>query len=81
MEISLQVSHKREEEITFRISQQLNVGVLQPAAVSVYEYYDHQHNNRKSIKIISDAHKRITERNRTFNSRLTTEYMSEILVV
>ena len=24
------------------------VGVLQPAAVSVYEYYDHQHNNRES---------------------------------
>lgn len=24
------------------------VGVLQPAAVSIYEYYDHQHNNRES---------------------------------
>ncbi|XP_062283382.1 complement C3-like isoform X1 [Scomber scombrus] len=32
------VSHKRPEEITFRIHQKLKVGVLQPAAVSVYEY-------------------------------------------
>uniref|UniRef100_A0A8D3CWH7 Complement C3-like n=1 Tax=Scophthalmus maximus TaxID=52904 RepID=A0A8D3CWH7_SCOMX len=34
------VSHTRPEEITFRIHQKLKVGVLQPAAVSVYEYYD-----------------------------------------
>uniref|UniRef100_A0A671YF81 NTR domain-containing protein n=1 Tax=Sparus aurata TaxID=8175 RepID=A0A671YF81_SPAAU len=34
------VSHTRPEEITFRVHQQFNVGVLQPAAVSVYEYYD-----------------------------------------
>uniref|UniRef100_A0A671YJF1 Complement C3-like n=1 Tax=Sparus aurata TaxID=8175 RepID=A0A671YJF1_SPAAU len=34
------VSHKRPEEITFRIHQKFDVGVLQPAAVSVYEYYD-----------------------------------------
>ncbi|XP_041641235.1 complement C3-like [Cheilinus undulatus] len=34
------VSHTRPEEITFRIHQRLKVGVLQPAAVSVYEYYD-----------------------------------------
>nr|XP_020444555.1 complement C3-like [Monopterus albus] len=34
------VSHRRSEEITFRIHQTMNVGVLQPAAVSVYEYYD-----------------------------------------
>ncbi|XP_032389195.1 complement C3 [Etheostoma spectabile] len=34
------VSHTRPEEITFRIHQNLKVGVLQPAAVSVYEYYD-----------------------------------------
>ncbi|KAM9363627.1 complement C3-like [Symphorus nematophorus] len=34
------VSHRRPEEITFRIHQTLKVGVLQPAAVSVYEYYD-----------------------------------------
>ncbi|XP_070831511.1 complement C3-like [Chaetodon trifascialis] len=33
------ISHTRPEEITFRIHQQLRVGVLQPAAVSVYEYY------------------------------------------
>uniref|UniRef100_A0A4W6E0W0 Uncharacterized protein n=1 Tax=Lates calcarifer TaxID=8187 RepID=A0A4W6E0W0_LATCA len=35
------VSHTRPEEITFRIHQKLKVGILQPAAVSVYEYYDH----------------------------------------
>nr|XP_043871939.1 complement C3-like [Solea senegalensis] len=34
------VSHTRSEEITFRIHQTLRVGVMQPAAVSVYEYYD-----------------------------------------
>ncbi|XP_051240257.1 complement C3 [Dicentrarchus labrax] len=34
------VSHTQPEEITFRIHQQMRVGVLQPAAVSVYEYYD-----------------------------------------
>ncbi|XP_070846556.1 complement C3-like [Chaetodon trifascialis] len=34
------VSHTKPEEITFRIHQQLKVGVLQPAAVSVYEYYE-----------------------------------------
>ncbi|XP_044201967.1 complement C3-like [Thunnus albacares] len=33
------VSHERVEEIAFRIHQKLKVGVLQPAAVSVYEYY------------------------------------------
>ncbi|XP_077381637.1 complement C3-like [Festucalex cinctus] len=37
------VSHKRPEEISFRIIQTLKVGVLQPAAVSVYEYYDQRH--------------------------------------
>nr|ADU33222.1 complement component c3 [Epinephelus coioides] len=37
------VSHTRPEEISFRISQKLKVGVLQPAAVSVYEYYDQSH--------------------------------------
>ncbi|XP_034045025.1 complement C3a.1 [Thalassophryne amazonica] len=37
------VSHKRTEEIAFRIHQKLKVGVLQPAAVSVYEYYDKTH--------------------------------------
>ncbi|XP_072240560.1 complement C3-like [Leuresthes tenuis] len=34
------VSHTRPEEISFRIHQTMKVGVLQPAAVSVYEYYD-----------------------------------------
>ncbi|XP_058496236.1 complement C3-like isoform X2 [Solea solea] len=34
------VSHTRSEEITFRIHQTLKVGVMQPAAVSLYEYYD-----------------------------------------
>ncbi|XP_045902752.1 complement C3-like isoform X2 [Micropterus dolomieu] len=34
------VSHTRPEEITFKIHQKLKVGVLQPAAVSVYEYYE-----------------------------------------
>ncbi|XP_061686215.1 complement C3-like [Syngnathoides biaculeatus] len=37
------VSHKRPEEISFKIIQTLNVGILQPAAVSVYEYYDQRH--------------------------------------
>ncbi|XP_040891542.1 complement C3-like [Toxotes jaculatrix] len=37
------VSHTRPEEITFRVHQKLKVGVLQPAAVSVYEYYDQTH--------------------------------------
>nr|XP_046263044.1 complement C3-like isoform X2 [Scatophagus argus] len=36
------VSHTRPEEITFRVHQKLKVGVLQPAAVSVYEYYDRE---------------------------------------
>uniref|UniRef100_A0A3Q3G355 Complement C3 n=1 Tax=Labrus bergylta TaxID=56723 RepID=A0A3Q3G355_9LABR len=34
------VSHTRPEEISFRVHQKLKVGVMQPAAVSVYEYYD-----------------------------------------
>ncbi|XP_030590143.1 complement C3-like [Archocentrus centrarchus] len=34
------VSHTRKEEIAFRIKQEMAVGVLQPAAVSVYEYYE-----------------------------------------
>ncbi|XP_062243569.1 complement C3-like [Platichthys flesus] len=37
------VSHTRQEEITFRIHQTMKVGVLQPATVSVYEYYDQRH--------------------------------------
>ncbi|XP_061572334.1 complement C3-like [Cololabis saira] len=34
------VSHTRPELISFRIHQTMKVGVLQPAAVSVYDYYD-----------------------------------------
>ncbi|XP_047433333.1 complement C3-like isoform X2 [Mugil cephalus] len=34
------VSHKRPEEISFRLHQKMKVAVLQPAAVSVYEYYN-----------------------------------------
>ncbi len=37
------VSHTQPEEISFRIHQKLRVGVMQPAAVSVYEYYDQRH--------------------------------------
>ncbi|XP_028998601.1 complement C3-like [Betta splendens] len=37
------VSHTRPEEISFRLHQPMNIGVLQPAAVSVYEYYDQKH--------------------------------------
>ncbi|XP_023276375.1 complement C3-like [Seriola lalandi dorsalis] len=40
------VSHTQTEEIAFRIHQTLKVGVLQPAAVSIYEYHDHQYSNR-----------------------------------
>ncbi|KAG8015207.1 Complement C3 [Nibea albiflora] len=40
----IKVSHTQPEEIVFRIHQKQKVGVLQPAAVSVYEYYNHQHN-------------------------------------
>ncbi|XP_029942166.1 complement C3-like [Salarias fasciatus] len=41
------VSHTRPEEISFRVRQTLKVGVLQPAAVSVYEYY----NETKCVKL------------------------------
>ncbi|XP_033961667.1 complement C3-like [Pseudochaenichthys georgianus] len=37
------VSHTRPEEIIFRVQQKMKVGVLQPAAVSVYEYYEQTH--------------------------------------
>ncbi|CAJ1053159.1 complement C3 [Xyrichtys novacula] len=37
------VSHTLPEEITFRVHQTMKVGVMQPAAVSVYEYYDQTH--------------------------------------
>ncbi|MED6257728.1 hypothetical protein ATANTOWER_030393 [Ataeniobius toweri] len=34
------ISHIRPEEISFRIHQETKEGILQPAAVKVYEYYD-----------------------------------------
>ncbi|XP_076142197.1 complement C3-like isoform X1 [Alosa pseudoharengus] len=34
------VSHKRPDTIAFRIHKMADVGLLQPAAVTVYEYYD-----------------------------------------
>ncbi|XP_041789937.1 complement C3-like [Chelmon rostratus] len=40
------VSHTRPEEIMFRIHQKLKVGILQPAAVSVYEHGHHQDKTR-----------------------------------
>uniref|UniRef100_A0A3Q3IVX9 Anaphylatoxin-like domain-containing protein n=2 Tax=Monopterus albus TaxID=43700 RepID=A0A3Q3IVX9_MONAL len=40
------VSHRRPEEVTFRIHQKLKVGILQPAAVSVYEYNNHQYSTQ-----------------------------------
>uniref|UniRef100_A0A3Q2QEB1 Complement C3 n=1 Tax=Fundulus heteroclitus TaxID=8078 RepID=A0A3Q2QEB1_FUNHE len=35
-----QISHTRQEEISFRIHQEMKMGILQPAAVKVYEYYN-----------------------------------------
>ncbi|KAM9792656.1 complement C3-like [Neosynchiropus ocellatus] len=52
------VSHKRAEEVTFRVRRTIKVGVLQPAAVSVYEYYDQTpcvkfyHPERKDGKLL-----------------------------
>ncbi|XP_028998567.1 complement C3-like isoform X2 [Betta splendens] len=43
------VSHRQPEEITFRIHQKLKVGVLQPAAVSVYEH-NHQQNKTHCVR-------------------------------
>ncbi|XP_075319883.1 complement C3-like [Odontesthes bonariensis] len=40
------VSNTRPEEISFRIEQEMKVGVLQPAAVSIYEYY----NKKRCVK-------------------------------
>ncbi|XP_041838070.1 complement C3-like [Melanotaenia boesemani] len=37
------VTNTRPEEVAFRIEQTMKVGVLQPAAVSVYEYYNRKH--------------------------------------
>ncbi|KAJ3596177.1 hypothetical protein NHX12_002586 [Muraenolepis orangiensis] len=36
------VSYKQFEEVAFRINQQMPVGVLQPAVISVYEYYNQE---------------------------------------
>uniref|UniRef100_A0A3B5BCL7 NTR domain-containing protein n=1 Tax=Stegastes partitus TaxID=144197 RepID=A0A3B5BCL7_9TELE len=44
------VSHTHPEEITFRIHQKLKVGVLQPAAVSVYEYTGSQYRSTHCMK-------------------------------
>ncbi|XP_076583459.1 complement C3-like [Chaetodon auriga] len=44
------VSHTRPEEITFRIHQKLKVGVLQPAAVSVYEHNRQYSNETRCTK-------------------------------
>ncbi|XP_053713324.1 complement C3-like isoform X2 [Synchiropus splendidus] len=52
------VSHKRPEEITFRVRPTMKGGILQPAAVSVYEYYDQTpcmkfyHPERKDGKLL-----------------------------
>ncbi|XP_015822501.1 complement C3 [Nothobranchius furzeri] len=40
------ISNTRPDEISFRIEQQSKVGILQPAAVSVYEYY----NKKRCVK-------------------------------
>ena len=45
---SLQVSHKQREEVAFKIRQSMRVGVLEPAAVSIYEYYEREY--QKSYK-------------------------------
>ncbi|TDH11152.1 hypothetical protein EPR50_G00057960 [Perca flavescens] len=37
------VSHTHTEEIAFRIHQEMKVGFTQPAAVSIYDYYDQRH--------------------------------------
>uniref|UniRef100_A0A3B3VMM1 Complement C3-like n=1 Tax=Poecilia latipinna TaxID=48699 RepID=A0A3B3VMM1_9TELE len=34
------ISHTQQEEISFRIHQEMKTGILQPAAVKVYEYYN-----------------------------------------
>lgn len=36
---SCQVSHKEPEILVFRLQQHFKVGLLQPSAVTVYEYY------------------------------------------
>ncbi|KAK1885746.1 Complement C3 [Dissostichus eleginoides] len=46
------VSHTRPEEIIFRVHQKMKVGVLQPAAVSVYEYMSFYHPERKGGQLL-----------------------------
>ncbi|RVE75826.1 hypothetical protein OJAV_G00002700 [Oryzias javanicus] len=48
------VSHTRPDEISFRLQQTMQVGVLQPAAVSVYEYYEQNCSMQKSGQISND---------------------------
>ncbi|KAK2815856.1 hypothetical protein Q5P01_026323 [Channa striata] len=55
------VSHTRPEEVTFRIHQKLKVGVLQPAAVSVYEY-NNQYNDHESQRHRKKEHVALTQR-------------------
>lgn len=47
------VSHTKPEEIIFRIHQKQVVGVLQPAAVSVYEHDSPQYGNYHTWKMFS----------------------------
>uniref|UniRef100_A0A665W6K1 Complement C3-like n=1 Tax=Echeneis naucrates TaxID=173247 RepID=A0A665W6K1_ECHNA len=46
------ISHSEKQEISFRIQQDLKGKNLQPAAVTVYEYYDHQ--NKDGEHVIQD---------------------------
>ncbi|KAJ4928458.1 hypothetical protein JOQ06_016250 [Pogonophryne albipinna] len=48
------VSHTQPEEITFRVHQRMKVGVLKPAAVSVYEYYEQNCSMQKKAHISND---------------------------
>ncbi|KAG7223749.1 hypothetical protein INR49_026431 [Caranx melampygus] len=49
------VPHTQPKEITFRISQTLRADVLQPAAVSIYEYHDLNCARQRKDKIENDA--------------------------
>ncbi|KAF1388632.1 hypothetical protein PFLUV_G00092310 [Perca fluviatilis] len=48
------VSHTRPEEISFRIHQEMEVGFTQPAAVSIYEYYDQNCSMQNKEKITNE---------------------------
>ncbi|XP_059191712.1 complement C3-like isoform X2 [Centropristis striata] len=43
-----EVSNVETQEVAFKVRQKLRVGVLQPAAVSVYEYYNHNNINQSA---------------------------------